>query len=43
MKVRISPLFQEASPPQDPGLENLPDMSHPVNLSKSASSSVKWV
>lgn len=43
MKVRISPLFRETSPPQDPGLENLPEMSHPVNLSKSASPSVKWV
>lgn len=40
MKVRIPPLFQEAPPP---GLENVPDMSHPINLSKSASSSVKWV
>lgn len=43
MKVRVLPLFQEASPPQDPGLEYLPDMSHPVNLSKSAPSSLKWV
>ena len=43
MKVRISPLFQEASPPHGPGLENLPGMSRPVNMSKSASSSVKWV
>lgn len=37
------PLFQEATPPQDPDLENVPDMDHCVNLSGLASSSVKWV
>jgi hypothetical protein len=30
-------------PFQGPGLKNLPDMGHPVNLLQSVSSSIKWV
>lgn len=43
MEVKISPGLQEAIPPQGAGLENLPDMGNPSDLSKLASSSVKWV
>lgn len=42
MKVIISSLFQEVTPPQGPGLENLQDMDNPVNLSESAFSPVTW-
>lgn len=45
MRVTIAPLFQEVTPSQGLGLENLPDIDDPdpVNLSESAFSSIKWV